>query len=279
VNETVHSPMDNEWSFDETGDQPDDLAGAPFVTVLARLRVGPPLRISDELASYLSEGRPATKVAVDDEPMIDLTAISDAENTDEQLEGVVVPFGRAVRRRTHAGVASAVVMASVAVLGVAQVLPAAAQSVFSQAADAIGIEIGDSGSTTTPTVDARSNRADITVRAKDQSGRATKLVDAPSTGGTGASAQVSAPSAGSEGAVADIADVSTSDPVKGADAAGATDSGNGNGDVNGVGNGGTPPGQREDTIAPVGAPPGQGGEPPGHGGIPPGHAKKSDEQS
>jgi hypothetical protein len=260
--------MDHERSSDETGDQPDDLAGATVVAELARFRIGPPLRISDELASFLSEDRPATTVAVDESPMIDLTAISDAE-TNEQLAGVVVPFRRAVRRRTRAGVASAAVMASVAVLGVAQVLPAAAQSMFSQAASAIGIEIGDSGSTTTPTVDAGSSRADVGVRAKDPSGRTGKVLDTASAGATDPSAHVSAPSTGSvEGTVADVADVPTNDSVMTEPDAAAT--GNGNGDANGLGNGGTPPGQREDTTAPDGTPPGQGGIPPGHGGTPPG---------
>jgi len=263
--------MDHERSSDETGDQPGDLAGATFVAELARFRIGPPLRISDELASYLSEGRPATTVAVDDALMIDLTAIGDAETTGEQAEGVpegaVVPFRRTVRRRTRAGVASAAVMASVAVLGVAQVLPAAAQSVFSQAASAIGIDIGDSGSTTTPTVDAGSNRADVGVHAKVPSGRTSKLLDAASAGATDPSAPVNAPSTGSiEGAVADVTDLPANDSVPEPDAADAT----GNGDANGVGNGGTPPGQREDTTAPDGTPPGQGGVPPGHGGTPPG---------
>jgi hypothetical protein len=263
--------MDHERSSAETGDQPDDLAGATFVAELTRFRIGPPLRISDELASYLSKGRPATTVAVDDAPMIDLTAISDADTTSELPEGVVVPFRRAVRRRTRAGVASAAVMASVAVLGVAQVLPAAAQSVFSQAASAIGIEIGDSGSTTTPTVDAGSNRADGGVHAKDPSGRASKVLDAASAGATDPSAQVGAPSIGSvEGAVAHVADLPTNDAVTEPASADATASGNGNGEANGVGNGGTPPGQREDTTAPDGTPPGQGGVPPGHGGTPPG---------
>ncbi|MET0627764.1 MAG: hypothetical protein ABW033_04835 [Acidimicrobiia bacterium] len=268
--------MDRERSSHDPGDQPDDLAGAAFVAELARFRIGPPLRISDELASFLDEGRPVATVAVDDGPVIDLPVIDlpvigDAETISDQAEGVVVPFRRTVRRRTRAGVASAAVMASVAVLGVAQVLPAAAQSMFSHAASAIGIEIGDSDSTTTPTVDAGSNRADVGVHAKDPSRRAGRIADAAPAGAPDPSAQVGAASTGSvEGAVADRADLPTGDPVTEPDAAGATDSENGNGDANGVGNGGTPPGQREDTIAPDGTPPGHGGVPPGHGGTPPG---------
>ncbi|HEX5585678.1 MAG TPA: hypothetical protein VFZ17_00070 [Acidimicrobiia bacterium] len=261
--------MDREPTTPEHGDLPLDRAGAAFIAELGRYRIGAPLRVSDELASYLSDGAPRTSVALDDAPVIDLTS-ADADERADERHGVIVPL-RHTRRRTRYGVASAAVVASIVVLGMAQVLPAAAQSVFSRAASAVGIEIGAPDTSTKADVDAGSADAPAGGHAKDPTrvpktdSGAADVAPPPDTGNGAPTTAVVGDAAASAG--------DTPSATAGTDAP-SVDAGNGNGDENGVGNDGTPPGQRDDTTAPEGTPPGQGGLPPGHGGTPPGQTKK-----